>query len=83
VRKAPPPLTEEQELEKEARRIFTIEKATNPSTTETVDSVLQMLKAEKKRVQEEREVFKKNRLAEQIRESVAAGEAGVLREYKE
>jgi len=83
VRKIPPPLTEEEELTKEAQRIFRIEKATNPSTTETVDSVLQMLKEEKKRVQEEREALKKNRLAEQIKQSVAAGEAGVLREYKE
>ena len=75
--------TEEEELAKEAQRIFRIEKATNPSTTETVDSVLQMLKAEKKRILDEREAFKKNELAEQIKQSVAAGKAGVLREYKE
>lgn len=83
VRKAPPPLTEEQEMENEARRIFTIEKATNPSTTETVESVLQMLIAEKKRVEEEKKQYKENALAEQIKESVASGVAGQLKEYEE
>ena len=79
--------TEEEELAKEAQRIFRIEKATNPKTTETIETIIQMLKAEKKRVQEEKEIFKKNRLAEQIKQSVAAGKAGELREelkeYKE
>lgn len=75
--------TEEEVLAKEAQRIFRIEKATNPETTETFDSIVEMLRAEKKRVQEEREALKKNRLAEQIKQSVAAGEVGVLREYKE
>lgn len=72
--------TEEEELEKEAQRIFRIEKATNPKTEETVETIIQMLKAEKKRVQEEREALRKNKLAEQIKQSVAAGKAGQLRE---
>ncbi len=76
-------LTEEEELTKEAQRIFRIEKATNPKTTETIETIIQMLKAEKKRVQEEKEVFKKNRLAEQIRESVASKGSTLLKEYEE
>lgn len=75
--------TEEEELAKEAQRIFRIEKATNPKTEETVETIIQMLKAEKKRVQDEREAFKKNRLAEQIKESIAGGGAGELKEYEE
>ena len=83
VRKAPPPLTEEQELEKEACRIFRIEKATNPNTEETVDSVLQMLKEEKQRQIEEKKQTKANALAERIKESVASKGATLLKEYKE
>lgn len=75
--------TEEEELTKEAQRIFRIEKATNPKTEETVETIIQMFKAEKKRVLDERKAFKKNRLAEQIRESVASKGSTLLKEYEE